>query len=265
MSPLIARVYKKAFWNIYDNIGKLILLNLVWAALFPIPAFLAFAFLPLTGQPRIAAALLVGLFTHSFATTGIFAATADIVDYKGTSLKKFFRAGAALYPRALVINLLLAAFYYFLYVSIRFYLALEGAAGIFGFFLVGLQVWIGAFVLVMRVYIMPLLVKKRWGVWKTIKWSAVLVVIRPGFSILIFLQAAAMAIILGITIIGAVVVVMGLASVFLNTALREVLKELEESEEPRKKPTSWKEIFEEERRREEEPRTFKDILKPWEH
>jgi uncharacterized membrane protein YesL len=263
MSSLMAVIYKKTFWNTYDHIGRLILLNLLWAVTFPLPTYLAFRLIPLEGQLRIGAALLVGLFAHSFATTGVFAATADIVDYRKFTLKRFLTGGRDFYFRALGINLLLAAFFYVLYVSIRFYLALEGPAGIAGFFLVGLQVWLGLYVATMRVYLIPLLVSRDWGILKTIKWSAVLVLIRPGFTFLLLLQAAAGAVVIGITIIGAIVILMSLASVFLNTTLREVLKQLETEEEPRRRPASWKEIFETQRRREEEPRGLKDLLHPW--
>jgi uncharacterized membrane protein YesL len=263
MPSLISTIYKKAFWNTYDHVGRLLLLNLLWAGCFPLPTYLAYWLLPLDGQAKIGAILLVGMLAHSFATTGVFAATADIVDYRRFTLKQFFARGRALYLRALGINLLSIGVFYLTYVSIRFYLALEGPAGVLGFFLVGVQVWIVLFILTMRIYLIPLLVKKDWGVFKLIKWSAILVVLRPVFSLLLLLQATAAAVIIGITIIGAILILMSLASVFLNTMLREVLKELEASGEPKRRPTSWKEIFEDERAREEEPRSLKDLFHPW--
>ena len=265
MPSLISTIYKKTFWNTYDHIGRLILLNLLWTAFFPLPTYLAYWLLPLSGQLRIGATLLVGVLTHSFATTGVFAATADIVDYRKFTLKQFFTSGLDLYFRSLALTILFLGVCYLNFTSITFYLALEGPAGILGFFLVGAQVWIVLFVLVMRIYLMPLLVKKRWGVFKTVKWSAILVVLKPGLGLIMMLQALAAAVIIGITIIGAIVILMSALSVFLNTTLREILKELEQSDEPRKKPTSWKDIFEEERARDEEPRTFKDLLHPWDN
>jgi uncharacterized membrane protein YesL len=263
MPALITAAYKKAFWNTYDHLGRLILLNLLWTAFYPLPTCLSYWLLPLEGPMRIGVPLAVGILTHSFATTGVFAATADIVDYRKFTLKRFFTGGSSLCFRALGITLLTVLVCYLNYMSIRFYLALEGPAGVFGFFLVGVQVWILIFVLSTHIYLLPLLVRKRWGVFKTIKWSAILVVIRPGLTLLVLLQAVAAAIVIGITIVGGIVILMSLVSVFLNTNLREILKELEESGEPRKKPTSWKEIFEDKSRRDEEPRTMKDILRPW--
>ncbi len=265
MSSLISIIYKKAFWNTYDHVGRLILLNLLWACCFPLPTYLAFRLLPLDGQLKIGATVLVGILTHAFATSGVFAATADIVDYRKFALKQFFFSGRRLYFPALAVTALSAAVFYLTYVSIVFYLALEGPAGVMGFFLVGLQVWIVLFVLSMQVYLLPLLARKRWGALKTIRWSAVLILIKPGFCVLIMLQVLAASVIIGITIIGTIVILMSLVSVFLNTTLREVLKELEHAGEPEKRPASWREIFDAERAREEEPRGMKDILRPWDN
>lgn len=265
MASLISTVYKKTFWNTYDHIGRLILLNLLWTALFPLPTYLAFWLIPAGGHVKIATTALVGILTHSLATTGVFAATADIVDYRKFTLKRFFSGGRRLYPRALAISLLAGLVFYLSYISMTFYLALEGPAGILGFFLAGVQVWIMLFVIAMCLYLLPFLVKRNWGTFRTIKWSAVLVVLKPGFSLLIILQVLAASVIIGITIIGGIVILMSLVSVFLSTNLREVLKELEAGDEPRKRPTSWKEIFEEARRRDEEPRGIKDILRPWDN
>lgn len=265
MASLISTVYKKTFWNTYDHIGRLILLNLLWTAFFPLPTYLTFWLIPAGGHVKIAATVLVGILTHSLATTGVFAATADIVDYRKFTLKRFLSGGREAYLRALVISLLAGLVFYLTYISMIFYLALEGTAGILGFFLAGVQVWIMLFVIAMCLYLLPLLTKKNWGIFKTIKWSAVLVVLKPGFSLLIMLQVLAASVIIGITIIGAIVILMSLVSVFLGTNLREVLKELEAEGEPKKRPTSWKEIFGEERKREEEPRGIKDILRPWDN
>jgi uncharacterized membrane protein YesL len=118
----------------------------------------------------------------------------------------------------------------------------------------------------MQVYLFPLLVTRNWGIKRTIRWSAVLVVLKPGLTILMFLQALAVFLLVGITGIGVVVLLMSLTSIFLNTTLRETLREIEETTEPKKKPTSWKEIFEErDRKKEEETRTFKDLLRPWDN
>jgi len=266
LAPLITRIYKKAFWNTYDNIGQLILLNLIWFLIFPLPTFLAFRYLPLSPYPRIGLTIAIGLITYSYATSGVFALTARLVDYREIALRRFTGAAATFFPRMLALGLIFGAVFFVLFQSTRFYLNLKVAGGIMGFFLAGVQMWIAAFLLLMQVYLFPLLVARDWRVGRTLKWSAMLVVLKPGLTILMFLQALAIFLLVGVTGIGVVVLLMSLTSVFLNTTLRETLREIEETTEPKKKPTSWKEIFEErDRKKEEETRTFKDLLRPWDN
>ncbi len=264
LAPLIARIYKKSFWNTYDNIAQLILLNLLWFLIFPLPTFLAFRYLPLAPYPRIGLTILIGLITHAYATSGVFALTARLVDYREITLGRFWPEARTYFPRMLGLGLIFGGVFFVLAQSTRFYLNLKVAGGIIGFFLAGIQMWIAAFCLLMQVYLFPLLVTRAWGVKRTIRWSAMLVVLRPGLTMFMLLQASAVFFLIGITGIGVVLLLMSITSIFLNTTLRETLKEIEETTEPKKKPTSWKEIFEErDRKHEEETRTVKDLLRPW--
>ena len=116
----------------------------------------------------------------------------------------------------------------------------------------------------MQVYLLPLLVGKNWDLKPVLKWSTLLIILKPGFTILLFLQALAIFILITITGVGAVLLLMSIISIFLNTALRETLREMDTTMKPKKKPTSWKEIFaEREKEEEEEKRTLKDLFRPW--
>lgn len=263
--PLLSRIYKKTFWNTYDHIGQLIILNLLWFLIFPLPTFLVFRYIPLTGYAQISFTFLVGLLTHSFATSGVFALTARLADYRDVGVGDFFRAARSFYLRTLLLSLLFGGIFFLLTYSIRFYTSVKLGFGIIGFFLAGIQIWIGAFALLMQTYLLPLLFTKNWALKPVLKWSAMLVVLRPGFTILLFLQALAIFILISVTGVGVVLLLMGITSIFLNTALRETLRDMDRTTEPKKKPTSWKEIFaERERDEEEEKRTLKDIFRPWE-
>jgi uncharacterized membrane protein YesL len=265
MGPLLARIYKKAFWNVYDHIGRVILVNLVWFLVFPLPTFLIFRYVPLAGYARIGAALAAGLLLNAFAMSGVFAYAARIADYQPASLGDFLAGGRRFYLRMLALSLIFAAAFFLLATSIQFYIRLEVGGGILGFFLAGIQAWIGAFLLLMQTYLVPVLVKRDWGVGKTIKWAAMLTVLRPGFTILIFLQALAIFALVTLTGIGLAVLTLSLTAAFLSTTLRELLTELEGRWAPRKKPTSWKEIFAEQDRERQESRSLKDIFRPWDN
>lgn len=162
------------------------------------------------------------------------------------------------------LGLIFGTIFGILFQSTRFYLNLKVTGGIMGFFLAGIQMWIAAFCLLMQVYLFPLLVTRNWGVRRTLRWSAMLVVLKPGLTILMLLQAFAIFLLVGVTGVGVVLLLMSITAIFLNTTLRETLREIEETTEPKKKPTSWKEIFEErDRKQEEETRTLKSLLRPW--
>jgi hypothetical protein len=157
---------------------------------------------------------------------------------------------------------------------VRFY---AGFLGIAGFFLAGIQIWILAFCLLMQAYLLPLVFVRGWGIRRAIKWSAILVVLRPGLSVLLFIQASALFALLTLTGIGLVFLAYSLVSLFLCTALRETLRDLEARwspsaawgpRAPGARPASWKEIFAEddqaaEEEDEEEKRTLKNIFRPW--
>ena len=70
---------------------------------------------------------------------------------------------------------------------------------------------------------------------------------------------------IGVTGVGTVLLLLSVVSMFLNTALRETLRDMDTTMKPRRKPTSWKEIFEEQDKEEEEKRTVKDLFRPWEN
>ncbi len=263
MGHLLSKIYRKFFWNCYDHIGQLIAINALWFAIFPVPTFLCFRFLPLKGVEKIGVTLLVALLTYSFAGSGVFALTARLARREEIRVKQFFGEGRRSFVKMVLVSLMFGFVFLLLFQSIRFYGGIEIGGGILGFFLAGIQIWIMAFCLLMQIYLLPLLFSRAWGLRQVIKWSAMLVVLRPGLTVLMFLQALALSLLLAITGIGIVVLIYSLISLFLNIALREALREMETKWTPKKKPTSWKEIFAAEEEDEEEKRTLGEILRPW--
>jgi uncharacterized membrane protein YesL len=263
MGKLLATIYKKAFWNTYDHIGQLLLINLLWFLLFLFPTFMAFRYLPFDGYTQLSFVFLIGLLTHSYATAGAFALTARLADYEDVSLREFFGAARRFYFRTLMLSLIFGGIFLLLTYSVGFYVSVKIGFGLLGFFLAGIQVWIGAFCLLMQVYLLPLLYSRNWGVWAVLKWAGTLILLKPGFTILLFLQATGLFFLIGVTGVGVVLLLMSLVSMFLNTALRETLRDMDKTMKPKRKPTSWKEIFAEQDKEEEERRTLKDLFRPW--
>jgi uncharacterized membrane protein YesL len=270
MGHLLSRIYRRFLWQAYDNIGGLIAINAIWFGLFAVPTVLCFRFAPLAPPARLVATILVGLLTYALAGSGVFAHAAKIARRKDPSVKRFFRDGRRFYLRTLGLSAIFAVACALLFHSIRFYGALRVGGGVFGYFLAGVQIWILAFCLVMQVYLLPLLFLKNWGIKQTIKWSAMLVVLRPGLTALVFLQVFGISLVLAVTGIGIVLLVYSFGALFLSICLQEVLRQMEATRTPKQRPTSWKEIFAErdqhgqqEKEEEEDQRSLKDILRPW--
>jgi uncharacterized membrane protein YesL len=268
MGHLLSRIYRRFFWQAYDNIGALVAVNAIWFGIFAVPTVLCFRFAPLEQAARLVATALVGLLTYAVAASGVFALTAQIARREEPSVRRFFREGRRFYLRVLGLAAIFAAIYVLLFHSIRFYGAIKAGGGVLGYFLAGVQIWILAFCLLMQVYLLPLLFIRNWGIKQALKWSALLVVLRPGLTVLIFLQVFGLCVVLAITGIGIVLLIYSFAALFLSIGLQEVLREIETRTAPKARPTSWKEIFAEgDRETEEEKedqRSLRDILRPWE-
>jgi uncharacterized membrane protein YesL len=280
MGRLLARIYRRFFWRTYDNIGQLVVINAIWFGLCPLATFLVFRFLPLEGAAHAVVAALVALVTSSFAGAGVYALAARIVRREDVRVRQFFGEARRFFWRMLALSAIFGLVFLMLFLSIRFYAGTSlpgldggvaagrpGHLGVAGYFLAGIQIWIMAFCLLMQLYLLPILFTKDWGLKRSIRWSAMLVVLKPGLSVLLFLQVLAIAVLLTITGVGAIALVYSLVALFLTTALREILRDLEAKSTSKSKPTSWKDIFdaEEEERQEDEDRgrTLKDILRPW--
>jgi uncharacterized membrane protein YesL len=287
MRQPLSRIYRRFLWQAYDNIGALIAINAIWFGIFAVPTVLCFRFTPLGPGLRLAATVVVGLLTYAVAASGVFAQVARIARREEPSVRGFFREGRPFYFRALGLSAIFTAAYLLLYHSIRFYGSLKVGHGVLGYFLAGIQIWILAFLLLMQVYLLPLLFLKGWGIRQVLKWSAMLVVLRPGFTALVFLQVFGLGVVLSVTGIGIVLLVYSFGALFLNIAVRQMLRSLEPPRKPveGKRPTSWKEILGEragaagadgvggrpgsegraveDEEEKEDQRSLRDILRPW--
>ena len=267
MGHLLSRIYRRFFWQAYDNIGALIAANAIWFGIFAVPTTLCFGLAPLGPAGRLALTVTVGLGTYALAASGVFALAARIARREEPAVRRFFGEARKFYPRVLGLSAIFGAVYLLLFHSIRFYGAIKVGGGVLGYFLAGIQLWILAFCLLMQVYLLPLLFLKDWSIRRTIRWSAMLVILRPGLTLLVFLQVFGLCVVLAITSIGIVLVLYSFAALFLSVGLLEVLREMESAWTPKTRPTSWKEIFAERDREKgeeaEDQRSLRDILKPW--
>ncbi len=257
---LLSRVYKRFIWAVYDNIGRLILVNLFWFLLLPLASYLIFKFIPIKNSNlRLLITSAYVLFMNSYATGAVFVFTAKTVRRLPIDIKHFFHFSRAIYFRILTLALIYATIVALLVYGIRFY-ASSSKLGIVGKGLAIWQISLLLLVLLTGQYSLPLIVLREMGIKKCLKFSGLLMMLRPAYSVLIFLQAVALVLILAVTGVGLVVLATVAVSTFLNSATEISIREIEKSVQTPTKPTSWKEIFAEEP---EEDRSLRDLFHPW--
>lgn len=260
---LLSRVYRRFIWSIYDNIGNLILINLLWFSLLPLPSYLIFRFCPAeSAKLRLWLAVLFILLINPYATGGVFAFTANLVKHRPALIRDFFRFRFKLYWRILVVTSIYMLLITLLVIALRFY-SHTTQLGIMG---KGLAIWqMTMIILILLVcqYSLPLLTLRQTGVRQCLKLSGLLMMLRPGYSVLILIQALAMVFILSITGIGLAVLAVAAASTFLNSATEISIKQLEISNQSKQKPTSWKEIFKKHEDQDQD-RSLRELFRPWE-
>ncbi len=227
------------------------------------PTFLWLKYVPVDISLRIFTTAMIGLLTNAYALAGVFGIVAKITSYEETTWRGFFPLAKRFYLRVLILSLTFGGLITLLIIGIRFYAGWKALGGLPGFILAGWQLTMLVLAVLMQAYMMPLAILKDKGVRETIKWSAILMVLKPGYTVLVLLQAAAIFALVSVTGVGLAILAISLTSVFLNSATRELWSEIEARWKPSRKPTSWKEIFKERQQAEEESRTLKDLFHPW--
>lgn len=254
---LIGRCLKKFFWNVYDHLGSLVLLNLLWLLLslpwIIVTGFLFFVSSNLAQQKQFllsftAILMAVQLLFVSPPTVALFAVTRKYVEYKPASLLEIFGALKHFFLPSQGLGILYLLFTVIVTVSISFY---KHLGGLFGLSLFGLMSWIEMLVFGTMIFALPLLVAREAGIWTTFKQSLLLILDNLLFSLVLFLIVLLLVAFGIFTGAGIIFLITSLISILLNTALRELL---------RKYSTNEVSVGEDE----EEKRGFRDLLKPWE-
>lgn len=128
--PNLSRAWRRTFWQVYDNLGLLLAVNILWLLL---------------------SITLVGFPT---ATAALFYISYLIVLDMPVRLKDFFSFLLEKFIISTCIILILVVVIFFLFFNIRFY---SHHFGITGLILGGISFWLLIFFLLTSLYIFPLL------------------------------------------------------------------------------------------------------------
>lgn len=130
INPNLSRAWRRTFWHVYDNLGLLIAINILWL---------------------LCSITVIGL---PAATTALFYIAYLIVLDKSVKFNNFFVFLLKYFFISTFITLILCIGYLFLLFNIRFYLHHFGIIGaIFG----GTSFWLFIFFLLILIYIFPLM------------------------------------------------------------------------------------------------------------
>lgn len=274
------------FWDTYDYLLKLLLMNIAMFVLLFGSAFLWFSFvfnLMQDSPPRFLmfAVLLTVVFLGPIWLTLWFAPLnyfGELVSKeKDPGWREFFTGLQLAGPRTwkyfqfccIILGILLVNLWFYLYEQPAI-----AALGSLRFFLAGLSFWIGFFFTAVMIVGIPITVRQRQGVVSALKIAGVVVLRYPG----VIAPALAWLLILWLLcgylrMVGVILFGLSWTALFLNS-LYDVILEFEEEQEkernPDPEPRNWAEVKEQEAKKEIERmnkeryrRTMKDILRPW--
>lgn len=216
-------LFRKWFWNTYDYLGTLIVINILWL-LFVLP-----------------------LVTLPLAFSGLFRVTGRIAAYEETGLRDFFAHGREDLGRSFLLCGLYAGVLAVLAANVVFYVRLMDEWPWTGAVLSGVMMWLIVFVCMTAVYALPLLHRSRNPVRQIIR-SGVFLVMDNAWRSFVLLLAGSL--IMGFSLasgVGMLFLGAGAVGVLFSTGLREILKRYEQN---------GHDVL-------EEARGWRDLLRPW--
>ena len=216
-------LFKKWFWNTYDYLGTLIVINILWL-LFVLP-----------------------LVTLPLAFAGLFRVTGRIAAYEETGIRDFFAHTRGDLARSFRLCGLYAGVLVLLAANVVFYVRLMDEWPWPGAILSGVMMWVIVFVGMTAVYTLPLMQRSQATVRQIIRSGVFLVMDNAWYSFLLLLfgsltMAFSLASGVGLIFLG-----VGAVGVLLSTGLREILKRYDLTEA---------DVL-------EEARGWRDLLRPW--
>jgi uncharacterized membrane protein YesL len=261
----MGRVLRDSFWISYDHLGKLVAANVLWFCLSFVPMIVAASIAQHVdpgAQARtfiLTIGVVCSLLTLPSASGGMAHFTSLLVLKHDAEIKDIFRGMRRYFVQSTLCSLLAVIVWGVLAVNIVFYWTVVGPrsfwlAAVLG----GITIWIFAFYNVMLVYVPPLLVQRRPGVFGTFKLAALVTLDNVRMSFGLYLSVVAIVLLCCFTLVGVIFFPAGVTGVVLNTGYRQLVLRYEQKERER---AGLAPLEEED---EYSGRGLRDILKPWE-
>ena len=254
----MSRLLLRFFWDVYDYIGRLLLLNLL-------SFFLCLLVVPLPGV--IAGTLY---FLHRISSN------------REPSFGDFFSAFRKYYLRSMFLSLIYALLCVVIAVNIHFYMSPSVVSEQLRFpaaLLAGIFFWVGVIVVASALFAFPALIKYDLTVLKSLRRGFVYLFANPTIAFFALVLFTIVFISTAITVVGifffSIVLLASVANAAFDTATERIEAMIEKREVAAnpgetERPVSWHDIKRQEKKAEEKKvkedrysRGLKDIIRPW--
>ncbi len=225
----ISLINKKAFWNVYDHLGTLILLNL------------------------LSSILMITIVGIPFALGGLYGIANQIANYEQAEFRDYWLNGRKYFVKALSLVIfviiligLLAVNIYFYYVQIISPQTAANMRIIFSLML-GVIVWLSMLFFILMHYLFPMMIQSGDKFLSLLKKSYFIMLDNIAISLYLFISSIFWSILGIYTGVIAFFFSLSVMSVIGQTAVRELLNQYQ--------PEAFLKV--------EEVRGFRDLIKPW--
>lgn len=255
---MILFMFKKAFWDAWDNMGRLLLINFFMLLLLAVPVFIPRALIDI---PILSITILVISVLLIFIYMGAVSAyVRDLVNYNSPELKDIFSHLKRNWIKSLMLGLAVLFFLFICSIGFQFYSALGNTMGLLG---LAFLFWIFVIVSIAMVFYFPVLNSLDRDLKKIVKKS---------FILFFDNTAAAVALAIGIVIntllsLAMAFILPGIGGILVlqESCMKLILMKydyLEEHPEADRKKIPWSALLMEEREKVGK-RTLKGTIFPW--
>jgi uncharacterized membrane protein YesL len=249
---------KKTFFDMWDNLFRIILLNLGFLAILAIFFILVPTALALPALAWVTLALgIVFLAVHTGAASRV---TSEIADYKQPGFAEYWQAIRETYPTSLLLALVAIAYVLIIRVAFAFY---GGLASLVGPLAVSLLFWVTVILVLAAQFVFPVQARLDKKLRKIVRKSFLILLDNPGFAIGLLVCT----LVISVGSLFLAMIAPGLATVLLlwNVGLKLRLYKydyLEKNPQANRRQIPWDALLVEDRERVGK-RTLRGMIFPW--
>ncbi len=256
---MIGLLIKKAFFDGWDNLISIIIMNLGFILCLAIVFFL-----PYSGEQALGGFAIFltipGIFiSHIYAGT-ISLMLKEISDFHSFGFDLVKKGFLGTWKASLVLAVINSGVFIVIIIAFPFYLSMGSFIGVAG---AGLVFWISFFWLLSCQYFFPVYTRMKGNIFISLKKSLLLSLDNPGFSIFLFLYSAVLLVLSVVTAL----IMPGFTGILLfhqNAVKLRLYKYdwLEENPEGNRKKIPWDVLLQDDREK-IGPRSIKGMIFPW--